>query len=305
MAEDVIILREYKDAFRKYSKDGVIDLDNKLKYKFIFSIHRLDNIVGSLEGVVPPNRQSNYRVCLVRRGSGQLFIGPFNFSIEKNTLFCVPKRVINSIQHWSLESTGYLLSFDIDFFLQKAFPRKLIAGKKIFKTSIKPYLILSSEQMESLEIIFEYILKECKEGFFNTQSELIAIKTLELLIVCDHFFTDAQSESEEIIYNDVLEKFGELLDKNFIHHRSVKFYADSLHVHPNHLNYLTQKHSGLSAKETINNYILNEAKYLLASSSLSVKEIAYELGFEYPDYFYSFFRRNLNMSPAQYRSKLV
>ena len=305
MAEDVIILREYKEAFRKYSKYGVIDLDDKLKYKFIFAIHRLANIVSSLEGDVPPNRQSNYRVCLVKRGSGQVSIGSFNFPIEKNTLFCVPKRGINSIQRWSLDSTGYLLSFNIDFFLQNAFPGKLIGKKIIFKTSIKPYLILSANQMEKLEIIFEYILKECKEGFFNAQSELIAIKTLELLIVCDHFFTEAQSDGNEIIYNDVLEKFSELLDKNFTHHRSVKFYAGLLHVHPNHLNYLTQKHSGLSAKETINNFILNEAKYLLASSFLSVKEIAYELGFEYPDYFNSFFRRNLNMSPAQYRSKLV
>ncbi len=305
MDEDDIILKEYKEAFKKYSKEGVVDLDEKLKHKFSFAIHRLEYLVSKLEGILPPNRNSRYFVFLIKSGSGQESIGPFNFSIEKNTLFCIPKRVINSSQHFSSDSTGYVISFNIDFFLQNAFPRKLIAGKKIFKISIKPYLILSAAQKEKLEVIFEYILKECKEGFFNTQNELIAIKTLELLIVCDHFFMEAQSDGNKIIYNDVLEKFSELLDKNFIHHRSVKFYADSMHVHPNHLNYLTQKHSGLSAKETINNYILNEAKYLLASTSLSVKEIAYELGFESPDYFYSFFRRKLNMSPAQYRTQLV
>lgn len=305
MKDDDLILKEFKEAFRKYSKDGVIDLNERLKHKFSFSIHRLEHIVRAFEGFIPPNRNPRYVVGLIKRGSGQESIGQFGFSIEENTLFCIPKRVINSLQYWSPDASGYLLSFNIDFFLQKAFPNKLISRKIIFKTSIKPYLILSAEQMEKLEIIFEYILKECKEGFFNTQSELVAIKTLELLIIADHFFTEAQSDRNGIIYNDVLEKFNELLDKNFTLHRSVKFYADSLHVHPNHLNYLTQKHSGLSAKETINNYILNEAKYLLASSAFSVKEIAYELGFEYPDYFYSFFRRNINMSPVQYRGKLV
>src|SRR5258705_1803762 len=305
MNDDEIILREFKEAFRKYSKDGVIDLDNRLKHKFVFSVHRLEHIVNEFDGVIPPNRQSRYIVCLVKKGAGQKSIGHFSFSIGKNTLFCVPKRAINASQYWSRECSGYHLSFNIDFFLQTAFPRKLIVNKKIFKPSLKPYLILSTVQMGKLEIIFEYILEECKEGFFNTNSELIAVKTLELLIVSDRFFTDAQSEGEEIFYNDVLEKFNELLDRNFRQHRSVKFYADLLHIHPNHLNYLTQKHSGLSAKETINNYILNEAKYLLASTSLSVKEIAYELGFEYPDYFSSYFQRNLKISPAQYRGKLV
>ncbi len=305
MKDDDLILKEFKEAFRKYTKDGVIDLNERLKHKFSFSIHRLENIVRAFEGFVPPIRNPKYVVGLIKRGSGQESIGQFSFSIKENTLFCIPKRVINALQYLSPDASGYLLSFNIDFFLQKAFPNRLINRKIIFKTSIKPYLILSAEQMEKLEIIFEYILKECKEGFFNTQTDLVAIKTLELLIIADHFLTEAQSERNEIIYYDILEKFTELLDKNFIHHRTVKFYADLLHVHPNHLNYLTQKHSGLSAKETINNYILNEAKYLLASSSLSVKEVTYELGFEYPDYFNAFFRRNIGMSPAQYRSKLV
>ncbi len=174
MEDDDLILKEFKKAFKKYSKDGVIDLDGRLTHKFTFSIHRLEHIVKAFESFVPPNRNPRYVVGLIKRGSGRESIGQFSFPIVENTLFCIPKRVVNSHQYWSQDSSGYLLSFNIDFFLQKAFPNKLINRKIIFKTSIKPYLILSAGQMEKLEIIFEYILKESKEGFF-TQSDLIAI----------------------------------------------------------------------------------------------------------------------------------
>jgi AraC family transcriptional regulator, transcriptional activator of pobA len=304
MNEDDMILKEYKEAFRKYSRDGIIDLDNLLKFKFKFQIHRLENVVSELEGVVPPSRLSQYYITLIKKGTGQKSIGNFNFSIGKNTLLCIPKRVMHSSRYWSLECSGYVLSFDIDFFTQKAFPRQLIIKKKIFKNSIRPYLFLSFPQMKKLETIFEFILREYKEGF-NTKNELIAVKILELMIQCDRFYDELISKGNEVVFHETLEKFNELLEKNFSGQRSVQFYADELHIHPNHLNYLIKKHSGLSAKETINQHILNEAKYLLTSSSLSIKEVACKLGFENPEYFNVFFRRALKIPPTRYRNSLV
>jgi AraC-like DNA-binding protein len=304
MNNDEIILHEYKEAFRKYAKDGVIDMDKRLKIKFSFQIHRLENFVGEMQGVMPPARQSQYFVSLIEKGNGQKSIGSFNFSIRENLLLCVPKRVMQSSQYWSLDCSGYMLSFNIDFFLQKGFPKKLIINKKIFKSSVKPYLILSQPQVKKIEVIFESILGECDRGC-DERNEFIAVKILELLIECERFYDKACAESDGIIYHDILEAFNELLEKNYAKQRTVQFYADALHIHPNYLNALCQKHTGLSAKETINTHILNEAKYLLASSSLSVKEVAHKLGFEHSDYFYAFFRKGLNMSPGQYRGELV
>jgi AraC family transcriptional regulator, transcriptional activator of pobA len=304
MNEDDIILQEYKVAFRKYSRNGFIDLDNLLKYKFKFQIHRLEHVINELEGVVPPSRMSQYYITLIKKGSGEKTIGHFNFSIGNNTLLCIPKRVMHSSQYWSLACSGYVLSFDIDFFTQKAFPRQLIIKKKIFKSSIKPYMALTMPQRRKLEPIFEFILKEYKEGF-NTKNELIAVKILELMIQCDRLYDELESKGNEVVYHEVLEKFNQLLEKNYAAQRSVRFYADELHVHPNHLNYLLKKHTGQSAKETINQHILSEAKYLLSSSSLNMKEIADKLGFENPEYFNVFFRRALEIPPTKYRKSLV
>jgi AraC family transcriptional regulator, transcriptional activator of pobA len=95
------------------------------------------------------------------------------------------------------------------------------------------------------------------------------------------------------------------LEKNFAKERSVGFYAKELHIHANYLNLLCKNQFGQSAKKVINLHVLTEAKYLLTSSSLNINEIADQLGFDPPDYFFSFFRRTEKLSPAQYRAKFV
>lgn len=299
MADDKKIIEEYKKAFSEYVKDGIIDLDSRLKTKFTFQIHRLETIVNKLKGVIPPFRQSHYFITLVKKGSGQKSVGHFTFPIKKRTLLITPKRVIHSSRYWS-KCSGYILCFNLDFFLQKAFPKQHIVGKKIFKKSVKPFLTLSEGQVKKLEVIFEYIIKEHKGGL-NQKNEMIAVKILELLIHCDRFFSDAHDQGCEEIYNHTIEQFNELLEKQFAVKRSVKFYAESLYLHPNHLNFLSKKHTGLTAKETINNRILMEAKYLLTSCPLSIKEIAHQLGFEYAESFHSFFKKYVQMTPSEYR----
>lgn len=302
MADDNTILREYKEAFRKYSKDGIIDMDNRLKCKFDFQIHRLEKVVKELKGVVPPNRQSQYFITLVQNGAGQKSIGHFNFPIRKNTLMVIPKRVMHSSSYWSTRCSGYVLSFNIDFFLQNAFPRKHIIGKKIFKTSLKPFLTVSKTQASKLEVIFEFIIAECREGK-NLKNEMIAVKILELMIECDRLYEAALTLGDKHIYDTNFEQFNELLDKHFSEKRTVRFYADALKVHPYHLNFISKKLTGLSAKAAINNRVLLEAKYLLTSSSLTIKEIAYKLGFENPEYFYVFFRKEAHTTPSKYREE--
>ena len=96
-----------------------------------------------------------------------------------------------------------------------------------------------------------------------------------------------------------------VIESNFSKHREVQFYADALHTHPNNLNHIVKKATGLTAKQTITNRLIIEAKYLLVSTTLSVKEIAYELGFEDANYFNSFFKKDQQTTPAQYRIQLV
>jgi AraC family transcriptional activator of pobA len=304
MDQDALIIKEYREAFGKYARNGIIDLDNKLKTSFSFQIHRLDAIVKGLNGIVPPSRQSQYFINLIKKGTGEKSIGHFTFPIRKNLLMVVPKSATQSSRYWSLDCKGYVLSFNLDFFLQKSFPKHHIVNKVIFKSSSKPFLILKSDQVKKLEVLFEYILGEHK-GKLAEKNVMIACKILELIIHSDRLFSDAQSERKEQIYNPLIEKFNELIEKHHGNQRSVAFYARSLHTHPYHLNSLVKQYTGLTAKETIMNHIVVEAKVLLASTTLTIKEISYKLGFDHPEHFSSVFKKVEKISPTQYRLKLL
>jgi AraC family transcriptional activator of pobA len=304
MDEDAIIVSEYRDAFRRYAKDGVIDMDSHLKHKFNLQVHPLEEVLTEWGKEIPLMRQSQFFIILLKKATGEKVIGQFTFSLHDDMLIIVPKSVAHSTSYTSDDCSGYFLSFDYDFFLQNAFPKDRIINKKIFKTTIKPYLSISEGQEQKLSVIFETILAEYK-GAMKSKNQMMALKVLELLILCDRLFTDAESEGHEHIYNEVVESFNDLIQKNFSKHRSVRFYADALHIHPNHLNSLVRKYTGSTAKETINNYILMEAKMLLQSSTLNIKEISYELGFDNPTYFSSFFKRNANLSPAKYKLNAI
>ena len=104
---------------------------------------------------------------------------------------------------------------------------------------------------------------------------------------------------------DIIIRFSDLVENNFREQRSVKFYADQLNMHPNYLNSLVKKDTGKTAKESIQNRLLVEIKYLLHTTNLSIKEISGNMGFKDPNYFTSFFTRLEKVSPGNYRASFV
>lgn len=300
---DSFILEKYKEVFQQFSKDGVIDMDKRLKNKFGYQIHRLEDVIPKIKGVVPPNRQSVYYITFIKKGEGRKSIGLFDFSITRNTLFVVPQRTIHSTLYTSVNCAGYVLNFNIDFFLNNAFPRKLIADKLVFKSTLKPYTTVSATERARLDKLFESILAENAAALLG-KNEMIALKILELLIVCDRLFTEKQEVGEKKSYHPTIEKFNTLIEQHFTQKRAVKFYADALNLHPGRLNDIVKTHNGLTAKKTIDNRILLEGKYLLTNTDHSIKEIADQLGFGDANYFSSYFRNMVHQSPRQYREEM-
>jgi AraC-like DNA-binding protein len=167
--------------------------------------------------------------------------------------------------------------------------------------SIQPYIYLTDDQAEEITRIFESIMFEKKLNE-NRNNELIAVKILEILLMGERLFEQVQSFTANFPYTDILKRFVDLLDMHFSKEHSVKFYADQLSMHPNHLNALIKKQTGISAKESIQSRIMLETKYLLHSTKLPIKQISSQMGFNDPNYFTTFFKRSENISPVNYRS---
>ena len=99
----------------------------------------------------------------------------------------------------------------------------------------------------------------------------------------------------------LLQKFDLSLLENLKKSRYVKFYADNLAVSTKKLNFLTKTFYGLTAKEYIEEQIINDSKNLLIESPETVKQISYNLGFTEPTNFNKFFKKFTSITPLQYR----
>jgi AraC family transcriptional activator of pobA len=304
MTDDNLILSEIKKAIRKFANEDVVDLDDHFNHKFEFQVFRFEDLLRNTSRNIPPNKWSYYRIGFVKKGSGEFITGIHKYKATKNTLVVIPARVITSSRNWSLDLEGYVIFFNMDFFLQNNFPHQYIESKKILSSSVQPYIHVTDEQAKEVEDIFETILKE-QQGNDNHKEELIALKIIELLILSERLFEEELHLETNLPAVDIIKRFIDLLEANFAKERSVGFYAAQLNVHPNYLNSLIKKHTGLTAKESIQNRLLLETKYLLHSTSLSIKEISNQVGFNDPNYFAVFFRRLENMSPGNYRSSFI
>lgn len=97
-------------------------------------------------------------------------------------------------------------------------------------------------------------------------------------------------------------QFMELLTRHYGSQHQVAFYAKRLQVTPDHLSRVLKNNTGRKAKDHIQQLLMEEAKVLL-SGPRSIKEIAYQLGFNTPYAFSKFFKRNASVSPTSYRSR--
>jgi AraC-like DNA-binding protein len=302
--EDEIILQEFRRAIRVNADQQVVDLDSKFTHKFNYQIQRIEHIFADTKRTIPPNRWSYYRIGFLQQGSVDFLTGIYKFKAEKNTLIVMPPRIITSSKNWSLDAKGYVILFNLDFFLQNNFPHKYIEDRKILSPSVRPYIQLTDSQAEEMIMIFEEIIME-KESDHKLKEELIALKNIELLIHCERLFEKDQDLESALPVGDIIKRFIQLLDTHHLQQHAVTFYADKLTIHPNYLNSLVKKHTGMSTKEIIQNRLLLETKYLLHSTKLSIKEISNKVGFSDPNYFTTFFKRLEKMSPANYRTSGV
>ncbi len=301
--QDQQLIQELKKAFSKGVENGVMDLESFLKARRSFNILRIEDLYTEKGGTVPPYRRSDFLILFVRQGSGQRSIGQYTFTIANNSLVILPRYVIHAATYLE-KPYGYVISFNPDFLLQQSFSYKLLNSKRVLKPMLQPYLVLTEEQAGEVVAIFETIIKECNSGF-EEKKEMIALKLLELLILCDRFFANKAVGTCTIRYSETMQAFNELIETHFRQHRDVQFYAEALHMHPNNLNLIVKKVTGLTPKQIITNRLIIEAKYLLVSTTLTIKEIAYEVGFEDANYFTSFFKKEQHTTPAQYRCQSV
>lgn len=239
---------------------------------------------------------------------GDLRYGCNYYDYEEGTLvFTAPGQVMELINDGKVyQPKGYALVFHPD----------LIHGTSLFK-SMNDYSFFSYSTTEALhlsererQIVLDSFAKiqfELQLGIDKHSKKLIASNIELFLNYCDRFY-DRQFITREKANKGILEKFETVLNTYFTSEKpnqiglpSVAYCADALHLSANYFGDLIKKETGTSAQEYIQNKIIDVAKNKIASHDKTVNEIAYELGFKYPQHFSRLFKQRVGYTPNEYR----
>ncbi len=144
---------------------------------------------------------------------------------------------------------------------------------------------------------------------FSGHSKELIIANLELLLkYCSRFY-DRQFMTRGHVNHGLIEQFEQKLNEYLLGEKlrtdgvpTVAYFAQELHLSPNYFGDLIKKETGKSALEYIQLHLIDLAKERIFDTSKSVGEIAYELGFKYPQHFTRFFKQKVGVSPVECRS---
>lgn len=276
------------------------------------TLHPLVNIVDLSRADERQNRKSNYgfyAVFLKEIKCGDLHYGCNYYDYEEGTLvFVGPGQVIGVENNGELyQPKGQALVFHPDLLRGTSLGR-LINQYNFFSYEVHEALHLSEVERKLILDCYAKIRYELERGI-DKHSKTLIVSNIELLLnYCVRFY-DRQFITRENVNKGILQKFEELLSTYFSSEKpkelglpSVSYCADQMNLSANYFGDLIKKETGKSAQEYIQLKTLDIAKLKIFDTTKSVSEIAYELGFKYPQHFSRYFKQHVGYTPNEYRS---
>lgn len=250
-----------------------------------------------------PHRHNYFVIIWVKKGAGVHLIDLEKFDLQNDTVYCItPGQVHLLKQNGPVE--GYVLSFTADFMGTDESNFDLLFNTGLFNTfSHSPVIKVDAEVKDEMEDAVGRMLKEYA-NFFLLRSEILRGFLKIFLIYLTRQFEKANQQPAQSRNIELMRKFLSLLEKNYTQKRMVTDYADELVVTPNYLNEVVKKISGFPASHHIQQRIVLEAKRQAAYSNVTMKEIAYHLGFDDMAHFSKFFKNASGMSFTDFKKSL-
>lgn len=250
-----------------------------------------------------------YCIFLKEIKCGDLKYGCNYYDYEEGTLvFVSPGQVVEiEVPGVPYQPKGHALVFHPDL-IHGTSLAKHISDYSFFGYQSHEALHLSERERQIVMDCLSKIQFELQQPIDKHSKKLI-VSNIELFLnYCTRFY-DRQFISRENVNKGVVEKFEELLNSYFSSEKvsnqglpSVASCAEELHLSANYFGDLIKKETGKSAQEYIQNKIIDMAKDKIFDPSKSINEIAFELGFKYPQHFSRFFKQRVGMTPNEYRA---
>ncbi|WP_192350076.1 AraC family transcriptional regulator [Algoriphagus sp. Y33] len=253
--------------------------------------------------------QDFYSIGLKRNVTAKFNYGRQVYDFNKGLLsFISPLQFlkIEINQEAIAEPSGWLLLVHPDFLWNTSLSKK-IKSFEFFGYAANEALFLSEKEEKTIEQILLTIESEYQSAIDKFSQELIVNQLERLLIYAERYY-ERQFITRKKSNYELLERFETILGRYFNNKEGIEYgiptvgsIAEEMSISANYLGSLLRIHTHQNAQQHIQSKMIDYAKERLSVTRMSVSEIAYELGFEYPQSFSKLFKQKTNQSPLEFR----
>ncbi|HEX8429053.1 helix-turn-helix transcriptional regulator [Hymenobacter sp.] len=259
-----------------------------------------------LPSITTPVVQQLYTIFLKRGLKGTLYYGHQSYDFGEGVLgFVAPGQVFAVDETLDASGVeGWLLVFHPDLLTKYPLGKK-IASYGFFSYEVHEALHLSAQEEGVLDSLLQGIKGEYERPI-DAFSQDVLISQLDVLLNYANRFYHRQFLTRRTPEHDLLSRFEAQLTTYFTQDGeqplpTVQYFADELNVSPAYLSDMLRSLTGQNTQQHLHHGLIEKAKRLLLTTSLSINETAFQLGFEYPQYFTRLFKSKTGLTPAAFR----
>lgn len=293
-----------------------VEFDTISEYAARLGFQPLNPLVTVIDlAEMPPDmigrkRFGFYCAVLKDHYNGKLSYGRGHYEYQAGTMiFTSPGQVIGiDIEGEDNHSQGYFLMFHPDFLHDTSLLQRM-KDYFFFSYDINEALQMSENEKEIVVHLFRSIRDELNTADDKHTRSIVASYIETLLNYCLRFY-DRQFVSKKTDTTNIISRLEMVLEEYYAKDRAVvsgmptvNYCARCVNLSPNYFGDLVKKETGKSAQRYIHSYVVNKAKFHLVSTSMSISEVAFHLGFHYPHHFSRLFKRLTGYTPNEYKMK--
>lgn len=285
-----------------------------LEHRIPFRFSRLS---PSCDDPFYPNRiissMDECGVFLCTNGEVQVTLEKEIHRIRRGDMYIYMPSLPIRLLYKSEDAEGLLVALDVDFMLPVV--QRVANAENLLHVRRYPFFSLTEENFgyirSMLEKLWERIYEEDKDrkGFLQQRLQVELIKSMAQTItyeVLSIYFSKLpiqpmiQTKKDLIFHQFLLSLF-----RHFRQEREVAFYAELQHLSPRYFSSIIKEKSGNNALQWIVQMVITEAKLLLETSDLSIKEISVQLNFPTQSFFGKYFKQYTGISPKEFRENVL
>lgn len=284
------------NEIKKYQFKSGFDLEFE-----IFDLS--ERIKVSSDMMTVPHRAQFYHILWIEKGKGTHYVDFNPINIQDNTVLFIPMNSVNKFDISGIYK-GKSILFTDSFFCKNQQDFRFLNSSVLFSDIYPTAKFKVRSNSSELQVILNGMETEFRRDNDSEQYPILHNMLHIFLLQSEREMRkQGARELKQGAELDNLLLFKEVLEKKFREEKSVKRYANELNISEKILHKATTQLIDKTPKQVIDDRILLETKRLLVHSSLSIKEIAYELGFEEPTNFIKYFRKHTNFTPAEFREQ--